>query len=395
MIPAKENKNIVIILPDVWGGVSSVIRNYLKFKTNEATVKYTVIQISGINNQFRFTDTFGADFQYKFGYNTFENQYKVLKRLSKFIPNGNTLIIANDGLELEMVNTLRLNVKVIFIIHGDFEYYYNLAVKFEGVINKFVTVSQQLKDTLLDKLPQRKDDIYYLPFTVENPQIKNEFLNSTLNLLFVGYINENKGIRDLPIIDHNLKHKRIIVNWTIVGDGELFNEMISTWGKESNVIFMGKLKSADVLAGYKNHDILIFPSRSEGFGMVVIEAMKAGICPVVNDLPTGVSEIIVNNYNGFRLPIGDIEAYTETIEYLHINRDKLRELSNNAYQSAITRFDATDSANKYEELFIDVLDNDKRNKSFFDSRLSGRLDSRYIPNLVTLIIRRIRSFIKH
>lgn len=68
---------------------------------------------------------------------------------------------------------------------------------------------------------------------------------------------------------------------------------------------------------YETADILGFPSKYEGFSVVMAEAMESGL-PVIGfkDSP-GVNEMIIDNYNGFL--VGSIKEYTEKLEVLMAN----------------------------------------------------------------------------
>lgn len=55
-------------------------------------------------------------------------------------------------------------------------------------------------------------------------------------------------------------------------------------------------KVLDILA---EMDILIFPSRSEGFGIAVLEALSFGVVPLALDIPIGIPDQVIDGYNGF------------------------------------------------------------------------------------------------
>ncbi|MDO7171366.1 glycosyltransferase family 4 protein [Mariniflexile sp. AS56] len=73
---------------------------------------------------------------------------------------------------------------------------------------------------------------------------------------------------------------------------------------------------------YKESSIYAMTSRSEGFGMVLIEAMAYGVPCIAFDCPSGPKDIITNNEDGFLISNGDLSDYTEKLKYLMQNKEE-------------------------------------------------------------------------
>ena len=71
---------------------------------------------------------------------------------------------------------------------------------------------------------------------------------------------------------------------------------------------------------YKAVDILVYPSRYDSFGMVVTEAMAAGV-PVIVDSRIGASEIIESGRSGFVVDFDDLENVSNILRRLHDDRE--------------------------------------------------------------------------
>ena len=139
------------------GGVFSVLKNVLIFKQSlnfEHHIVYTInkdefhdFKIPTINN---------AKSQRVFYYSQNWNFYYTVNKLSKFITGKNDIIVANDWLELGMVSNLGLSNPVIQILHGDFDHYYDLAVKHERNIDFYLCVSPTIFKSLTHRVNESK-----------------------------------------------------------------------------------------------------------------------------------------------------------------------------------------------------------------------------------------------
>ena len=71
-------------------------------------------------------------------------------------------------------------------------------------------------------------------------------------------------------------------------------------------------------------------SRSEGFGLVILETMAYGVPTIAFDCPTGPASLIENNISGILIPPNNIEQFTDKICYLIENEHARNELAKNA-----------------------------------------------------------------
>ncbi|MGP4074268.1 glycosyltransferase family 4 protein [Halobacillus sp. K22] len=115
-------------------------------------------------------------------------------------------------------------------------------------------------------------------------------------LTYVGRLAPEKDLDILIEAARNLpppyKNK---VHWIIVGQGPLFKEL--TREKLPNMTFTGYLHGSELTDIYANSTLLVFPSTTETFGNVVLEALACGT-PVVASKSGGVQEIIVDGKTG-------------------------------------------------------------------------------------------------
>ena len=64
------------------------------------------------------------------------------------------------------------------------------------------------------------------------------------------------------------------------------------WGFNPQVRWLGRLTTPALLDQYVAQDVFVLPTRAEGFPVALVEAMGAGLVPVVSDIESGVPEIV-------------------------------------------------------------------------------------------------------
>ena len=132
-------------------------------------------------------------------------------------------------------------------------------------------------------------------------------------LIFVGRLIECKGISFLIESFKMVLNSGIQAKLYLVGSGEEENrlrELVYRQELEEDVIFLGY--SSNPLPIIRKMDLLILPSKEEGFGRVLLEAMYAGIA-VIGTKVGGIPEIVDNDVNGLLVPYGDVLALKEAI----------------------------------------------------------------------------------
>ncbi|RYJ41864.1 glycosyltransferase family 4 protein [Flavobacterium beibuense] len=115
-----------------------------------------------------------------------------------------------------------------------------------------------------------------------------------------------------------------------------------------NVVF--EQPQCNIIKAYQEASICLLTSRSEGFGMVLIEAMACGVPCVGYDCPVGPSDIIEDCLNGYLIQDGDKEAFAEKLNLL-IEDYKHRQLLGVYAKDSVKRFELNSIMDKWESLF--------------------------------------------
>jgi glycosyltransferase involved in cell wall biosynthesis len=150
-----------------------------------------------------------------------------------------------------------------------------------------------------------------------------------LRILFVGGLSQRKGIADLFDAVSLLKAGAEL---TIIGRkvGGSCSALDAALG---NHRWIESLPREQILAEMRQHDVLVFPSLFEGFGLVVTEALSQGV-PVITTPHTCGPDVLTDGEDGFIVPIRDPQAISEKLELLHRDRDLLAAMSEAARRKA-------------------------------------------------------------
>lgn len=141
-------------------------------------------------------------------------------------------------------------------------------------------------------------------------------ITAPLLLLYVGRIAPEKDIQTLALAMQQLPESmQSQVHWLVVGDGPLLPEMRAQ--APYNVTFTGYKHGDELAQLYASADLFVFPSSTETFGNVVLEAMASGL-PVLAVNEGGVKDLVTPGRTGIivepRCPdafIREICAYVE------------------------------------------------------------------------------------
>ena len=136
-------------------------------------------------------------------------------------------------------------------------------------------------------------------------------------MIFVGRLDYD--LKGLDLLIQALSIVKIEIpdfSLVMVGDGggrERLENEIEKAGLKGNINMVGN--SEDVMKYYMQASIALLPSRQEGFGLVVTEAMECGL-PVISFKTKGPSEIIEDGVNGFLIDKYDVVSFAKRIVML-------------------------------------------------------------------------------
>jgi glycosyltransferase involved in cell wall biosynthesis len=153
--------------------------------------------------------------------------------------------------------------------------------------------------------------------------------------LYVGRLNIHKGgIHDLVEAFAKLSHPKNA--WLVIaGDGELREYVESSVSRNDRIIYLGRLSPEKVSELYALGDILVLASHSENWGLVVNEAMAAGLPVIVSNRVGCVDDLVLDGATGLIVPGCDVNKLSEAMSCLAEN-DQLRQLMGSAGRQHIS-----------------------------------------------------------
>jgi glycosyltransferase involved in cell wall biosynthesis len=128
-------------------------------------------------------------------------------------------------------------------------------------------------------------------------------VNTKYITLYVGGLIKRKNIDKIIKAIYYLRQKNFDVGLLIVGQGPEFKNLYKlTWKmKLTNYVkFLGWIPFHRLANYYLAADVFVFPAENEPWGLVINEALEAGI-PIVTTKSIGAEELIANNINGVLL----------------------------------------------------------------------------------------------
>lgn len=140
-------------------------------------------------------------------------------------------------------------------------------------------------------------------------------LNGNTILLYVGRISKDKNLDFLIQVYKEIIMKRNHLNLLIVGDGPYKDELKAKIKNIDSIIFIGKIEQNFLPYIYSGSDLFVFPSTTDTFGMVVLEAQACGLPAVVSD-KGGPKNIILDGKTGFVAKADDLNDWIEKIKIL-------------------------------------------------------------------------------
>ena len=258
------------------GGMMNIVANLLAHRQPDGFCYHAVLTHNHLRRDARFRRALAADTQTTVEYTLpIENLHAVMRRVARAIPPGGGVYVAGDLLDLAVASAHDVGRAVIYMLHGDTEYYYDLAARHDPIVHAYIAYSRRMYEQLLARLPHRAATIFHLPYGIPLPPAAGVPAAGPLRVdLLRPPRAGQKGVFDLPEIDRALQAQGLEVSWTVIGAGPDEAAPANAVGIQSAgamarapldpdaarcVCRAGRLRSADALRGFSRR-----AGRSDG-----------------------------------------------------------------------------------------------------------------------------------
>ena len=238
-------------------------------------------------------------------------------RVIKYFHKKKPIIFRGDSTILDLSKGLKNLLKRIFLrwVYGSVD-----ICLYVGKNNLDYFKAYGVRDENLKYLPHAVDNERFgdpdqSTVTSEIALLKSKIAGRTL-FLFAGKLEKKKNPLLLAQAFQSLNDKKTAL--LFVGNGELEEELKAITAGINNIYFLPFQNQTTIRAIYHMADILVLPSAwNETWGLVVNEAMAAGLAIIVSDRVGCAPDMVENNYNGFVIRSGDITSLVKSMAAMH------------------------------------------------------------------------------
>ena len=149
-------------------------------------------------------------------------------------------------------------------------------------------------------------------------------------VLFVARLKWEKGLKVLAEVCRKLRGNDSRIRTVIVGDGVGYEPLKA---ELPEAVFTGELGGDALSTAYASADLFFYPSTTETFGNVTLEAMASGLPALCADAP-GSKSLVKTGVNGFLVAPADIDGFVDRVQRLSEDVDLRRSMSASALQTA-------------------------------------------------------------
>lgn len=177
--------------------------------------------------------------------------------------------------------------------------------------------------------------IFLMPMMVDNSKFKNsEYLNKPkkpFKFLYVGRFVEHKNIllllQAFTKVSQNISDVRLF----LVGSGPKMGDYQEHFKDQNKILFFGKLFKEDLYLLYKECHVLILPSKYEPWGLVVNEALSAGLPVIASNMVGAAFDLIIKPNAGLIFDCNNENELIRNMYMLYNDNNLYQELSTNGF----------------------------------------------------------------
>jgi len=175
----------------------------------------------------------------------------------------------------------------------------------------------------LQLFPRGLDLDLYRPADTTPDLTRRHQLHGHFTILFAGRISADKNLSLLADIATQLNQEKPgLYNFVVAGDGPDLNSLKGQLAAQNNMHFTGRIAAEELIDWYHACDLLVFPSHTDTFGMVVLEAQACGV-PCLVTASGGPKEVIQRDVTGTVIHTDRVDDWVAVInEYRRLKTNR-------------------------------------------------------------------------
>lgn len=197
-------------------------------------------------------------------------------------------------------------------------------------------------------------------FCQQFEQRESNMFDGQMQIVQVSRLSHKMKGQDLLLgAARKLAQKGYSLKIDFIGDGtsrEYLENMAREYGLEDQVTFLGTQPQEYVMSHLKDYDLFVQPSRFEGFGLTVAEAMAANV-PVLVSSGQGPAEVTEDDHYGWMFDCGDENSLADQIEFIINNYSACIAKAEEARNHVAANYDVKVTARRYLEHYNESLNN--------------------------------------
>lgn len=297
-----------------------------------------------------------------------DDQVVFYEKLSSFyLDNLPCILVSSQPMEELMAACIVKDVfpdmiDIVSVIHGGLDSIISSYLKYDGAISSYVAVSEMIRDKLMSK-GVSSYRVKVKPCCIEigvTSYFKRTYSLNRKEPIRIGYAGrlekEQKRVDYLLKLIDELDNRNINFIFSIAGDGSYKERMMNqVYGKGLNnrVVFLGTIPSDEMAFFWMRQDIAVNLSDYEGHSISQMEAMSAGVVPILTNT-SGVEDDVANGENGYIVPIGDYMTVAEKIMEISSSRELLPVMGRKARLAILKYGDTKENIEYWDKLLYSL-----------------------------------------
>lgn len=257
---------------------------------------------------------------------------------------------------------LEPTMATVTVVHSDGPTFYNPLRHYHTLIDCAVGVSRETHRKIVDLCHIPPARAHYIPYGVislTRAQMETRCAlpvdrQASLRFAYVGrLVQSQKRVLELAPLAEEVRRRGLSFELHVIGDGPERAKLEREFAKRAlldHVKFWGWLSPPEVRKRFLELDALVLLSDTEGLPLALLEAMGHAVVPIITRLDSGNTEVVEDGRNGFFVEVSDFAAFTDRLEVLSRDRDRMTEMRRAAWEKS-QEYTVKRMVERYQECF--------------------------------------------